>query len=282
MASATGAAIGIGATLLSKFLNIKGWTLINEEGAKPVAVQGQFPAVGLTREVGATWEQTNAVNRQNPILQFIHGELDRISYQVRIYKRDASDPSPVERLNQLIRWTKIDPLLRRPPVLTFALGAGTGLSQKVVLNSLAGITYGPVNLLGGITDVTFTMNLTRFITFDLEAEEVLDTRFAVAKSRDYYEMLAFQEYGDGELGVIIRQRNPTKPKLVPGDRIALPAVEGLRGLVAGPGSDILTTAFGNKDTPQRALFQSVLTARGGSKILFLFQAPVPGPQNPPP
>lgn len=247
------ALIGVGATLLSKMLALKAWSLQNN--LTDEVLKGQFPAEDVTRNVGGNWAEIQALNRQNAFLQFLNGKTQTLSVRSMFFKRDLLDDSPVERINKLIEWTQLTRSQRRPPLLTFYLGDGLGLQMDVILTGVTDIKYTEPNALGGIRQVSFVMEFLRWERSQLIADqlEVTDTRYAVAKSADYYELLCEKEYGDPMVGVVIRQRHPKQPLLTEGNIVKLPALEGVRGVVPTQQSIALRTAFGRKDTLQKRL-----------------------------
>lgn len=267
------ALIGVGATLLSKMLSLKTWTLKNVEDG--TILKGQFPAENVQRDVGANWTEIQALNRSNAFLQFLNGKTQTLQVTSRFFKRDLFDDSPVDKMEKLIEWTQPTVRFRRPPILCYYLGDGLGLQMDVVCTGITGITYSEPNALGGIRQVTFTMNFLRIGGRQNSAsneEEVTDTRYAHAKEGDYYELLCQKEYGDPMVGVIIRQRNPDKALLKVGDIVALPALEGVRGQVPTQQSIPMKTAFGRKDTAQRALRIQYFNSRGGNYTTFNFKS----------
>ena len=268
------AATGVAVTAASKLFSVKTWALVNQPGRGPgETVDGQFPAENPTRNAGANWGQITALNRQNPVLQFISGELDTLSIPSRFYRQNSFDKSPTEKLDKLIEWTRIVEKDRRPPILRFSIGDGLALTANVVLNRISNIVYSTPDFNGAIREVTFTMEMTYQVPFDIDAEQVTDTRYARAKEGQTYEDLCEEEYGDPLLGVVIRQRNPQKAQLKEGDIIALPAVEGVRSEVPRAGSIALKTAFGDENTPQRFNRIDHFALRSGSKRSYIFNKP---------
>ena len=268
------ALIGIGATLLSKMLSLKTWTIKNNDGGE--VLKGQFPPDDITREVGANYSQIQALNRQHAFIQFLNGKTQTLSVQSRFYKRDMFDDSPMKRLDKLIAWTEILPKKRRPPLLTFFLGDGLGLQMDVVLVGVTGIKYSIPNSLGGIRDVSFTMEFMEVTGRQAATsgeKEVTNTRFARAREGEYYELLAQQEYGDPMIGVVIAQRNPDKLLLKLGEIIALPSLEGVRGYVPQPQSHIFKRAFRRKDSVEKRLRQQFFDRHSKPYMGFLFTPP---------
>lgn len=285
------AVVGVGATLISKFLKGKSWTLRNVDSGEEI--EGQFPAEEPTREVSSTWASINALNRQNPILQFVRGEADTFTIPTRLYRRDLLDESPIKKLNKIIRWTRIDPKLRRPPIVQIIVGAGynengphgfvggnlinaetgagAGFQADCVLTAVTGITYSRPNNLGGIREVKFQLNLLRHTPFDISETVATDTRYARAREGDYYESLAQEEYGAAIIGVTIRKlvEHERQLNLEAGAVVKLPSIEGVRDASIQPTSIPFQTAFGRKDTPQRRLRQEFLALRNKPRASFV-------------
>lgn len=268
------ALVGIGGTLLSKMLSLKTWSLKNIEDG--TVMKGQFPAEQVSRSVGGNWTEIQALNRANAFIQFLNGKTQTLSVKSRFFKRDLLDDSPVEKIEKLIEWTQSTVRFRRPPMLTFYLGDGLGLQMDCVCTDVNNIEYSEPNALGGIRQVTFTMEFKRVSGSQNSVSgelEVTDTRYHHAKEGEYYELICEQEYGDPMIGVIIRQRNPTMALLEPGDIIALPALEGVRGLTPQQQSIPLKTAFGRKDTAQRALRIQFFNKRSDDYKTFNYNEP---------
>jgi hypothetical protein len=253
---------------------LKTWSLKNTEDG--TVLKGQFPAEKVTRTVGANWTEIQALNRANAFIQFLNGKTETLSVSSRFFKRDLLDDSPVQKIDKLIEFTKSTLRFRRPPLLTFYLGDGLGLQFDCVLTDITGIEYSEPNALGGMRQVAFTMEFKQVsgrqnsVTSE---QEVTDTRYAHAKEGDYYELLCEQEYGDPMIGVIIRQRNPTMALLKPGDIVALPALEGVRGLTPAQQSIALKTGFGRRDTLQRQLRIQYFNKRAGDYTTFNYTKP---------
>lgn len=262
------AALGVGFTLLSKLLSLKTWTLMNKDTQE--VLQGQFPAENVSRGAGNNYQITTALNRQNPIIQFINGELDTLSITSRFWRKDLFDEAPTDRIEKLLEWTRVDDKLRRPPILTFALGDGLGLTMQVVLEKVDNIQYGNPNALGGIREVSFNLSMRSHVPFNIDEQEVKDTRYHRVKEGEFYETLAQLEYGNPMLGIAIRRLHPTKPIAQPGDIVKLPAIEGVRTSDIQPNSIPLKTAFGNKDTAQRRNRIRHFELRSGSALSFLY------------
>jgi hypothetical protein len=254
-------AVALGATLLGKYLDAKTWTLSNTDTLE--RLEGQFPHEGLTREVGSHWEEINSLTRENPILQFITGELETVEVQSRFFRRDITDETVNEKITKLIRWTKKDARAGRPPILQIMIGDGSALNLPVILKSLSRVQYAKPDFQGQIRSVSFTMMLWKYTEFSLGDQVARDTRYHRTARGQYYELIAQEEYGNPLLGDIIRKSDAQvgKSSLAPGTIVKLPALEGIRRTRITPTSVILKDAFGQKNTPQRLRRETLLDER---------------------
>jgi len=266
-------AMGIGGTLLSKMLAAKTWTIVNEDTLKEV--QGQFPHDGLTYDVGSNYAEIQTLNRQNPVLQYLNGETDKLQLQARFFRRDMLDEAPSKKMDTLVEWTRRDQRLGRPPILRFWVGDGTQFVMRVVLVGIAGITYSTPHFFGGMREVKFTLNFKRFTPFSLNDQQITDTRYHRTKESEYYELIAAAEYGNPLLGDIIRNLKEQigKAILKPGDVVKLPAIEGVRTQKVTPRSIILQGAYGRKETAQKALRNEYFAARSVARPMYFLEPP---------
>jgi hypothetical protein len=275
--TALGQGLAIGASLLPNF---RVWNMRNLDTNE--VLQGQFEAVAATENVAVNWEQHTALNRSNSILQFVNKENDTLSFGARFYRDSITgdpllggapligDGNPLGKLAVLKKWTEPDPGLRRPPILEFWVGDGH-IQMTCVIVNLTDIVYGRPDFFGGFRDVTLTIDLLKFSTFSLDDEGETDTRYAHAKDRDYYELLAYQEYGNPMLGDVIRKQHPDQPLLEQGDIIRLPSIEGVRNQEITQRSLQLKGGFGRKSTPQKTLVQGFFSKRSTSYVSHVLQ-----------
>jgi hypothetical protein len=253
--------LSAGAAAATTFIpNFKIWQLRNLDSGQ--VLQGQFEPENVTRDVGANWGQFTSLNRQKAILQFLNGANETLSFDGRFFRNHALDNSPEEKLELLISWSRIDPSVRRPPILQFWIGDGHIRGNCVI----SGITanYGRPDFFGALRDVGFSVSLLEFSTFSIDDVEETDTRYAHARERDYFELLAFEEYGNPMLGDVIRKQHPQLQNLEPGDIVRLPSIEGVRTIQVTQTSIPLKTAFGRADTPQRRLRLQFFDKRSGN------------------
>lgn len=260
------ALVGIGATILSSIFGPDTWIILNTETKE--SVSGDFPHEGMQRSVGSNIAQITSLNRQNPILQFLNGKTQTISLKSRFRYMDITDKEPVKKLEMLEKWCALDPIVRRPPVCIFSLGTSSGATWQVLIESIE-TEYSQTDFFGTVREVVFTMNLLRYTPFSIDNTQATDTRYAHARERDYYEMLAQQEYGNPMLGVVIRQRHPRQLIMVPGDIIKLPSVEGVRTSVPQQQSIQLKDAYSRRDTAARRLRQQWFQRRSTPHVSFL-------------
>lgn len=234
--------------------DLESWFLGNVDTGEQY--QGQFPAEEVAHEVGATYGDVHSLNRQSAITQFLHGNIETLSLPTRLYAETAID-NLWDSLKMLLSWVKRDESLQRPPVLLFWIGDAT-VSMTCLLESVSGITYHSFRDDGSPRDVSFTLNLREFVDYLPFETGAGETRYHRARLHDYYEWLTQREYGDPMLGVVIRDRHPTKGALSVGDVVKLPDVDNLRTVRAEPTSIAMKTSFGRRETDQRNLRLEVL------------------------
>lgn len=272
-----GQTIGALSTLVPQF---RTWNMENlDTGEK---LQGQFEAQEVTEQVGSNWAEHTALNRDNAILQFLNGNNDQLSFTARLYQDSilgdpllgrgqlASDSGPIDKLKKLKQWIRRDPKLRRPPIINFSIGSGH-VQMTCVIRALSDITYDRPDYFGGFKGVSLSVGLLQFVPFSIEDQEETDTRYAVTRDRDYYEMMALVEYGNPMLGDFIRKEHPKQQSPQPGDIVRLPAIETARKQRIQPKSIPLKGAYSRKDTSQRQLRLEFFALRQKSKTSHILQ-----------
>lgn len=250
--------------MLDQFLSAKKWFLLNEDTLE--VIEGQFPPKGLTQDVSSNWAQHTSLNRNTPILQFINGKSDTITFNSMFFSDNFINFYKVkEKIDKLKSWAKRNSDISRPPIVTFWLGDGH-LEQTSIIDSVTGIKYGDPTVLGTIRVVEFTVNLIQYESFDIEATETGETRYHRSKERDYYELLAYREYRDPNIGDVIRKRHPTKPIIEAGSIVKLPSSSAIKTEKVTQTSTSLKTAYGRSDTPQKALRVDMFNRRNRSYV----------------
>jgi hypothetical protein len=256
------------------------WYLSNEDSTPPSTIQGQFPPEELKEETGNKYSVQTSLNRQNPIVQFLSGEADTLSFVATMFNYSGFTGKNIfdfggdakDDLDTLKSWKQRDENLGRPPILSFSVGDGMVGMATCIITSLGSITYDKPTKLGRFRRARLTVNLMRYEPFSLEASTSGETRYHRAALRDYYEMLTYREYGSAEMGDIIRKRHPTKPNIQPADIIKLPSKATLRREIIAPSSIVFQNATNRKSTPQRELMLAVLEERNRNYVSHIIQS----------
>jgi len=256
--------------LIDRLFGTRKWHLYNKDAGDEI--EGQFEPEDLTEGgIGSKYAEHSALNRKHPIVQFLSGESETVSFSAMLYARDSLIGSVgftaiKHDLDKLKNWARRDEKLGRPPILTFWVGDQHVSMDSCVLETLNGIAYGRPTALGTMRSVRMSISLLKYEPFSLEDESSGETRYHRAKTRDYYEMLTYREYGDPAMGDIIRKRHPTKPNIQTADIIKLPSKDALRKDKVKPTSIILETAFDKRASPQRARRLAMLESRDRSHV----------------
>lgn len=233
------------------FLNFRSWFLQNLDTFQ--IFQAQFEPEGLTREIVSNYAEHTALNRKTPILQFLNKQAETITFQATLWRRDVAFNTVEDDFALLQSWVEPDEAFNnRPPLLLFWVGDGH-VQLECVMTGLTGVTYDRPTFGGGVRKITFNVNLKQYQEFSLDSGGLFETRYHIAKERDYYELIAQREYGDPLKGDIIRKRNPTLPNMQLGDRIPFPAIEAIRRDRVETKSVALESAYGKRITPQKQL-----------------------------
>jgi len=246
------------------FPNLKTWFLANVDTGQ--ILKGQFEPEGTTKNIAVNYAQHTALNRQNPILQFLNRAAETISFRARLFNRHALEFQAEDTLKLLESWTEIDPKYNRPPTMSFWVGDGHLQQIDCVITSLDGITYGRPTFFGGLREVSLTINLLQYEPFSLESTGIFETRYHRSRVRDYYELISEREYKQPLLGDVIRKRHPTQPVLQVGDVIKMPSIEAIRSERVEPKSIPLTTAYGKKLTAQKERRLEMFDARNRTYV----------------
>jgi hypothetical protein len=203
MADATS---GVGAS----GLNLKLWTLSDLD--RGVDVVGQFTPQGLRKTVSGGLAQGGSVGRDFPIVQWVRGELEVVTFSARLWAKDSTDLTVSQRLTQLENLVRRASDLRRPPICSFSLGSLATVAIDCLVKSIGGVSYDDVRPDGTLRGATLDVTLWRYEEVTLRATDpsvpASMTRIRRSKKGDTYESIALQEYADPELGVLLRQLNP--------------------------------------------------------------------------
>lgn len=209
------------------------WTLVSRDDG--TEIEGQFQAQNVRENVSGVWAQQGTLGLDQPILQFVRGELETIQFDVKVFARhrgtlgtgvNAEDiRTTVDQIRDLARR---DPGLGRPHVWVFAIGEQ--FSQQVIIQSVGGIRYDrfrPSD--GSLRGVLFSMTLWRYEPYEppglTTVAESLVTSF---KTGETYEHVAKRVHGDPLLGEALRRRNPDNRVPQEGDVVHVPSARTLR------------------------------------------------------
>lgn len=257
------------------------WTLFDLDRGEEIV--GQFVAQSVTKNVSASIARSSAYNAQFPILQWVAGELETVSFSAKLWAVDSVDFSVDERLERLEQLVKRQSDLKRPPVCAFSLGNVPSLSIDCLVRSIGGITYDEVREDGTLRGVSLRIALERYEEFGVEATDpsvpASMTRIRRARAGDSYESIALSEYADPELGVLLRQRNPRIPGMDYSDLAAKDPVHifpesFLRTLEIEPEFHAFKT--GDEFAAAEEAWREIFEARSGDAFLTIFADGSPG------
>ncbi len=244
--------------------NQRNWRITNRDTNEEV--EGDFEAEGVTRQISSTYAESIALGAQDAITQFLHGNVDTLSFQATFFADSVlgrvglnlfgGTKSARDKLDKLEEWTKIDPRFSRPAVVLFSIGDGF-IHQQSVIQSIGPINYGDLGAFGEVKQITCTINLRKFVKFDIASElaagDPPESRFHRAKQGEYMELLAEREYGRPLIGDVIRKRHPKLQVLRVGDTVKLPSFEAIRSTPVAPDSVPLKGITKKKESPQTRL-----------------------------
>lgn len=235
--------------------------------------ESQFHAEELRHEgVAGAYAERWALGRSHPVTQFLRGELQTVSFRSRLFATTLIE-SAEEEIELLKSWTQPDQITNRPPVLEFFVADGgvTYLENPCVLEAVSDLQFHRPTTFGGLRHVEFTITLREYKEFKIQEEAQRETRYHRVKQGEYYELIAYREYKNALLGDPVRKRHPAQATLQPGDVVALPTVSKMLRERTELTSIPLATAFGRKDTPQRALLEEWLELRDETYVSHVLQ-----------
>lgn len=254
----------------SLFDALRVWNLFNTDSKE--LLQGQFHPEDMTMDVSSSYNEKFSLNRQHAITQFLHGDVETISFRSRFVATTAIE-NLEDHLATLKSFVRRDDSAFRPPILEFSVGNGgfALFDNQCILKSLSGIRYHRPTFAGGLRHVEFTVNLREYKEATIKDLAIGNTRFHRAKFADYYEALTEREYGNPLLGDVIRKLHPDKPNIQTGNVITLPTESKLRRTKITQTSIPLLTGFGRPETAQKALRRRIFDARNRSKVSFVLK-----------
>ena len=204
----------------------------------PQTIEFQFQPTDFTMDWGAAWASSTGMNRDNPILQFSHGEQKGYQFGARLFAKDSSeDIQPL--LDALKLAVEKDDELKRPPRWQFIWGQF--IDETVIVKTIGGVKIDELRQDGTLRGATLGVQLLLYHSVDvaLVAEDrPTNTFYAVTKSGDTWEDIALREYDEPAYGDILRQNNPgiKFPAQQTGKIVLLPKIENIRGIALEPSS----------------------------------------------
>lgn len=229
------------------------WTMVSlDDGTE---IQGQYMATNLREDVSGSWGIQGTIGLEQPILQFLGGEQDVVTFDVKVWANHEGVLGLGGRLNdarrakgegfftpelgrhdiggfaeQIRLLPKKDPDLHRPHVWRLTIGGQ--FTRRVVVKSVGGIRYDRMRASdGSLRGVLFTMELLAYTPYDLQTIALgrpAESLVVVVKDGETYEQIAGRLLGDALLGEALRRRNPDKPVLAAGDLLHVPPASILR------------------------------------------------------
>jgi hypothetical protein len=216
-------------------------------------IVGQFIPQDVTKTVAGKIEVGESVNKDYPILQWVSGEVEEVSFRAKLWATDSTDSTVEERLVRLETLVRRNSDLKRPPVCNFSWGSLATLMMDCLVKSIGGVAYDEIREDGTLRGASLQITLMRYEAPDWTVTDPSVpekfTRIRRAKRGDTYESIALDEFGNALLGVLLRQKNPRKPGMLlsdlrPGDGVhvypeehlyTLPVVPQFHAFRSGPG-----------------------------------------------
>lgn len=233
------------------------WVIENLETGE--TIEGQFGPVSPTKLPGnPQYAEHTSLGRDTPIVQFTHSTADGFSFTAVWFAVHEDDNTPEKAIKVLENWKTRDPDLARPPRVSFTVGDGQMSLLEGVIAELGEISFfDPPKHGGGIRGVTVPVTLKAYTKYELITEPAPETRYHRVRQGEYFEMIAYFEYRNSDLGDIVRKRHPTKLSLVEGDIVKLPSAEAIRTIPVRPTSLVFKNTLLNKDSVQKQLKTAV-------------------------
>jgi hypothetical protein len=240
------------------------WTLENLDTGE--TLEGQFGPINPTISPGnPTYVEHTSLNRQATIMQFVSGSADSLTFGAQWFAVFEKDTTPETRIEVLRQWKNRDPNLARPPRVAFWVGDGKLALGPAVITGLGEIAYfDPPKHGGGVRGVVLPVTLKAYTAWEPTSEPAPETRYHHVKEGEYFELMAWGEYRDAQLGDVLRKRNPRLLSPAPGDIVPLPSLEAIRTEPIRPTSIPLQGILLLKDSPQKQLRQEVFDRNSGS------------------
>lgn len=209
------------------------WSLTSLDDSR--VIEGQFRPSNLTENVSGNWDSQATVGMDHPILQFVNGAQETITFDAKIWAKHNGvfgtglEADNIKDIVDTIRdMPRKDADLGRPHVWEFVWTEE--FSQTVVVTSVGGIRYDHARpeayaglIQSSLRGVLFRITLSRYVEHN--ARELIgaaESLIIYVKEGEQYDAIAYRLYGDARLGEVLRRRNPSKRVLVAGERLHIP------------------------------------------------------------
>jgi hypothetical protein len=259
------------------------WILDASEDGGPT-IEGEFTALNVVENISGKWSEQSTLGMEQPVLQFICGELETITLDVKVWAKwhdptgllsaaasaiglDPKWSDILEHVDEIKNLARKNPDIGRPHIYLFSLGSQ--LVQTVVVKSVGGIRYDRVRPLDGtLRGVLFSLTLARYVPYGEEAfsGQTNESLVVFAYKGETYEGIAERVYGDPVVGEALRRRNPDKTELEAGDQIHVPPARTLSREVKPLTPQSL---FLKRAEAQRDVLIDVISVRGASVDSFI-------------
>lgn len=262
---------GVGGSGLEKKL----WVLSDLDRGEDIV--GQFVPQSLTKEVSADIGQVSSLNRDYPILQWLKGEVETITFRAKLFATDSFDATPDERYVRLESLVRRNSDLKRPPICSFSWGSVGSLNVECLVRSIGGVVWDEIRDDGTTRGVSMNVTLLRYEEVEFEATDPTKpesfTRIRRARRGDTYESIFRDEYGAPELGILARQLNPRTPgmdlaDLSPNDKVHVYPEDYLLSLPITPEFHAFKTGAGNEAAEARR--REIFDARADDKFTTIY------------
>lgn len=196
------------------------WHLLVQEDA-PTAnlhqgdrIYGQFTPQDVSHQLGANVPEAGGFSRTNPLVQWVGGTVETLSFQARLFSEHSQDQTATEKLEQLKKLRESLPPMNRPPITTFFWGLAFPGGIRCLVESLGGVKYDEIRPDGTIRGVTLSITLKKVTPHNLVRNvqtPMEQTPLHTVREGETYEMIANRRWGDPLLGVPLRNKNPRFP-----------------------------------------------------------------------
>jgi len=212
------------------------WTLTNEDTGEKI--EGQFAPINPTEKpIISAYAEHTSLGREKPILMYTKGNSAEFSFGILFYALSEDDDLPAAKIQALKTWARRRDNLGRPPLVSFSVGNGDLQFGPAVIVGIGDISYfDPMKHGGGIRGVNTSVTLRAYTTWSVISVPPPETRYHHAKIGEYFEFIAYHEYGSPLLGVVIRHRNPEIVELEAGDTVPLPSLDAIKTESTAPNS----------------------------------------------